>query len=210
MGRQNKNNNKLKIRDNRNKRIGQLAVVPCSSARTPIKSQMLDDKNIDVKDVQSMKGAKSFSQKAKEQGLYICICASIRKFREANRDSTFSQLYQHLIDNFPSVFEGMSSHPSNISKYISGDAGWSQAWFCNLSLIELAEQRMSEVLTDESIDNNTKINAYDKVWKYELAKRALDKEKEDEKVSALSEETSLTLENITKGLNEMTAGDENE
>ena len=69
---------------------------------------------------------------------------------------------------------------------------------------------MSEVLTDESIDNNTKINAYDKVWKYELAKRQLDKDKEDEKVSALSEETSLTLENITKGLNEMTAGDENE
>jgi hypothetical protein len=186
MSRQNKNNNKLRIKDNRNKRIGQLAVVPTPSARTPQKSLMLDNKNIDVNSVQSMKGGKSYSEKAKMQGLYITITASIRKFREANRDSTFSQLYQHLIDNFPTVFENMSSHPSNVSKIISADPQWSQAYFCNLSLIELAEQRMSEVLTDESIDNSTKINAYDKVWKYELAKRQLDKDQtqnnEDNKV----------------------------
>lgn len=209
MGRKN-NRNQLRIKDNRNKRTGVLAVVPTPSARTPKKSMLLDDKNIDANTVKSMKGGKSYSEKAKMAGLYICITAGIRKFRQENRDSTFADLYVYLQNNFPSVFSGMSSNASNVAKIISADPQWSQAYFCNLSLIELAEQRMSEVLTDESIDNNTKINAYDKVWKYELAKRQLDKEKEDEKVSALSEETSLTLENITKGLNEMTAGDENE
>lgn len=186
MGRQNKNNNKLRIKDNRNKRIGQLAVVPTPSARTPKKSMLLDDKNIDVNSVQSMKGGKSYSERAKMQGLHICISAGIRKFRQENRDSTFADLYVYLQNNFPSVFNGMSAHPSNVAKIISADKDWSQAYFCNLSLIELAEQRMSEVLTDESIDNNTKINAYDKVWKYELAKRQLDKDQtqnnEDNKV----------------------------
>ena len=174
MGRQNKNNNKLRIKDNRNKRIGQLAVVPTPSARTPQKSLMLDNKNIDVNSVQSMKGGKSYSEKAKMQGLYITITASIRKFREANRDSTFSQLYQHLIDNFPTVFENMSSHPSNVSKIISADPQWSQAWFCNLSLVELAEQRMLEVLTKEDIDDSTKIIAYDKVKKYAIAEKQME------------------------------------
>jgi len=170
------NRNKLKIRDNRNKRIGVLAVVPTPSARTPKKSMMLDDKNIDVNTVKSMKGGKSYSEKAKMQGLYICITAGIRKFRQENRDSTFSDLYVYLQENFPTVFQNMSSNASNVAKIISADPQWSQAYFCNLSLIELAEQRMSEVLTDESIDNSTKINAYDKVWKYELAKRQLDKD----------------------------------
>ena len=45
---------------------------------------------------------------------------------------------------------------------------------------------MSEVLNKEDIDDNLKVSAYDKVWKYELAKRQLDKEhtqnNEDNKV----------------------------
>lgn len=179
MGRKN-NRNQLKIKDNRNKRIGVLAVTPTPSARTPQKSLLLDDKNIDVNTVKSMRGGKSYSEKAKMQGLYICITAGIRKFRQENRDSTFADLYVYLQDNFPTVFENMSSNPSNVAKIISADPQWSQAYFCNLSLIELAEQRMSEVLTDESIDNNTKINAYDKVWKYEIAKRQMDKNTEKE------------------------------
>ena len=35
---------------------------------------------------------------------------------------------------------------------------------------------MSEVLNKEDIDDNLKISAYDKVWKYELAKREMEKE----------------------------------
>jgi len=168
--------NKLKIRDNRNKRAGQLAVTPCPSSRTPKKSLLMDDKNIDMNSVNKMRGHKSYSEKAKMQGLYIAVTAGIRKFRQENRDSTFADLYNYLQDNFPTVFEGMSSHPSNVSKIIGADPQWSQAYFCNLSLIELAEQRMSEVLNDENIDNNTKIAAYDKVWKVEIAKRQLDKD----------------------------------
>lgn len=175
----NKNNkNKLKIKDNRHKRNGQLCVVPTPSSRTPQKSLLLDDKNIDINTVKSMRGKKSYSEIAKIQGLYICITAGIRKFRQENRDSTFADLYVYLQDNFPTVFQNMSSNASNVAKIISADPQWSQAYFCNLSLIELAEQRMSEVLTDETIDNSTKINAYDKVWKYEIAKRQMEKNTE--------------------------------
>lgn len=202
--------NKLSIKDNRNKRAGNLSVVPASSAKASLKSQLLDDKNIPVEQVAKMCGRDSYTSKAKMQGLYIAITASIRKFRQENRDSGFDALRTHLIENFPTVFEGISQYAGNVGKIISADPQWCNAYYNNLSLIELAEQRMSEVLNKEDIDDNLKVSAYDKVWKYELAKRALDKEKDDEKVSALSEETSLTLENITKGLNEMTAGDENE
>lgn len=172
--------NKLKIKDNRNKRAGNLSVIPAQSAKTSVKSQMLDDKNIPIEQVNSMAGRDSYTAKAKKQGLYIAITASIRKFRQENRDSSFDALRTHLLENFPTVFEGISQYPGNVGKIISGDPQWSNAYYNNLSLIELAEQRMSEVLNKEDIDDNLKVSAYDKVWKYELAKRQLDKEQSNE------------------------------
>lgn len=172
--------NKLKIKDNRNKRAGNLSVIPAQSAKTSVKSQMLDDKNIPIEQVNSMAGRDSYTAKAKKQGLYIAITASIRKFRQENRDSSFDALRTHLLENFPTVFEGISTYPGNVGKIISGDPQWSNAYYNNLSLIELAEQRMSEVLNKEDIDDNLKVSAYDKVWKYELAKRQLDKEQSQE------------------------------
>jgi hypothetical protein len=147
---------------------------------------MLDDKNIPVEQVAKMCGRDSYTSKAKMQGLYIAITASIRKFRQENRDSGFDALRTHLLENFPTVFEGISQYAGNVGKIISADPQWCNAYYNNLSLIELAEQRMSEVLNKEDIDDNLKISAYDKVWKYELAKRQLDKEQtqnnEDNKV----------------------------
>lgn len=170
---------KLRNKDNRNKRAGTLAVTPCPSAakKEPKKSLMLDDKNIDVDVVNHIRGAKSFSQKAKEQGLYIAICTGIRKFRQANRDSTFKQLRVYLVDTFPSVFMTLSEHESNVSKMIAGDRGWSQAYFSSgLTLIELAEQRMYEVLEKEELEDNIKISAFDKVTKWEQARKEMETE----------------------------------
>lgn len=171
--------NRLNIKDNRNKRAGTLSVVPAKSAKPSIKSQLLDDKRIPVEAVKSLPGRESYTFKAKSQGLYIAITASIRKFRQENRDSGFDALRTHLLDNFPTVFEGISQYSGNVGKIISGDPQWCNAYYNNLSLIELAEQRMSEVLNKENIDDNLKISAYDKVWKYELAKRELEKTKEE-------------------------------
>lgn len=171
--------NRLNIKDNRNKRAGTLSVVPAKSAKPSIKSGLLDDKRIPVEAVKSLPGRESYSFKAKSQGLYIAITASIRKFRQENRDSGFDALRTHLLDNFPTVFEGISQYSGNVGKVISGDPQWCNAYYNNLSLIELAEQRMSEVLNKENIDDNLKISAYDKVWKYELAKRELEKTKEE-------------------------------
>lgn len=174
---------KLGIKNNRNKRAGTLAVTPCPSVakQGPKKSLLLDDKNIDTDVVNHICGAKSFSQKAKEQGLYIAICAGIRKFRQDNRDSTFKQLRVYLVENFPTVFENISEHESNVSKMIAGDRGFSQAYFSSgLTLLELAEQRMYEVLEKEELEDNIKINAFDKVTKWEQAKYQLDKEQSQE------------------------------
>lgn len=168
--------NKLSIKDNRNKRAGNLSVIPAHSAKTSVKSQMLDDKNIPIEQVNSMAGRDSYTAKAKKQGLYIAITASIRKFRQENRDSSFDALRTFLLENYPSVFDGISQYAGNVGKIISADPQWCNAYYNNLSLIELAEQRMSEVLNKEDIDDNLKVSAYDKVWKYELAKRQLDKE----------------------------------
>lgn len=172
--------NKLSIKDNRNKRAGNLSVVPASSAKASLKSQLLDDKNIPVEQVAKMCGRDSYTAKAKTQGLYIAITASIRKFRQENRDSGFDALRTFLLENYPSVFEGLSKYAGNVGKIISADPQWCNAYYNNLSLIELAEQRMSEVLNKEDIDDNLKVSAYDKVWKYELAKRQLDKEQSQE------------------------------
>lgn len=171
--------NRLNIKDNRNKRAGTLSVVPAKSAKPSIKSGLLDDKRIPVEAVKSLPGRESYSFKAKSQGLYIAITASIRKFRQENRDSGFDALRTHLLDNFPTVFEGISQYAGNVGKIISGDPQWCNAYYNNLSLIELAEQRMSEVLNKEDLEDNIKISAYDKVWKYELAKRELEKTKEE-------------------------------
>lgn len=166
--------NKLNIRDNRNKRSGNLSVVPAKSAKTSLKSQLLDDKNIPIEQVKSMCGRDSYTAKAKMQGLYIAITASIRKFRQENRDSGFDALRNHLLENFPTVFEGISQYAGNLGKIISADPQWSNAYYNNLSLIELAEQRMSEVLNKEDIEDSLKVSAYEKVWKYELAKRQIE------------------------------------
>lgn len=168
-------NKKLSVANSRYKRRGQLAVAPTPSAYQAKRTKLLDDKRNDMDKVNSLGGRKSYSQIAKTQGLYISICSAIRWFKQNNQDCTFKSLYVYLHSQFPTVFEKEDMHESNFAKIISGDTGWSQAYFSR-SLLELAEQRMSEVLNADYLDDNTKMVAYDKVWKVELAKRQLDAE----------------------------------
>ena len=171
MSRKNKN------KQDKYRRDARLSVVPPKSgkAKTYKKAEMLDNKDIDDSAVSHIVGRKSYGQKAREQGLYIVICSAIRKFRQENRDCTFADLNVFLQENFPSVFETIFNYPQNLSKIISGDKGWCAAYYSSgLTLIELAEQRMYEVLEKEELDDGLKINAYDKVFKYELARKEME------------------------------------
>lgn len=169
------------FKNSKYKRDARLAVTPTISGakREPKKAAILDKVDTNLDSVANIVGRKSYGQKAREQGLYINICAGIRKFRQENRDSTFAELAIFLKDNYPTIFDNdnIIKYPQNLSKVIAGDRGWSSAYFSSgLTLIELAEQRMYEVLEDEDIDNKDKITAYDKVMRYDLARRELEKE----------------------------------
>lgn len=162
----------LEVKNDVNKRFGQLATTPCLSAYKPKKTKMLDDKRNSVQDINKMHGRKSYSQIAKEQGLYISICSAISAYRQANRDSSFSDFYEYIHAAFPTVFKNPTMYSGNVAKIIASDKGWSQAYFSR-SLVELAEYRMREVLNSESLLDSEKMTAYEKVMKIELAKKEL-------------------------------------
>lgn len=169
------------FKNSKYKRDARLAVIPTISGakREPKKAAILDKVDTNLDSVANIVGRKSYGQKAREQGLYINICAGIRKFRQENRDSTFAELAIFLKDNYPTIFDNdnIIKYPQNLSKVIAGDRGWSSAYFSSgLTLIELAEQRMYEVLEKEEIEDNIKISAFDKVTKWEQAKKALETE----------------------------------
>lgn len=177
------------IKDLRYRRDIRLATAPAPSGiqRSPKRSQMLDIDGNNLDMFKNKTGNKSYSHKAKEQGLYISICTSIRKFRQEKRDSTFAELAVFLRENFPTVFsnDNIIKYPQNLSKVIAGEKGWSSAYFSSgLTLLELAEQRMYEVLENQDINDKEKMIAYDRVMKYDLARKELEREIESKEDSS--------------------------
>lgn len=171
----------LKIENNLSSRSNRLAVTPCKSARkADVRASIMDDKNIDNSILKNVPGRHSYAEKAREQGLYIATCAAIRKFRVENRDSTYKEVGEYLVKMFPTIFKPFK-YASNVSKTINSDIGWTRAYFSSgLNLVELAEQRMYEVLEKEDIDDSIKINAYDKINKYEQYKKELELNNNDD------------------------------
>ena len=63
----------------------------------------------------------------------------------------------------------------NFKKKIEQDEGWSNAFYCcQTELIDLANDRMYDILSSEKTDDKTIVAAYDKVMKYDLAKKQLE------------------------------------
>lgn len=167
-------------------RDGRLAVHPNTLNQSVVlkKADLLDDKE-QMFDVPHMAGRKSYVQKAKEQGLYFLIKAQIRKYRIENKDSSYADLYKYIQPIFPTVFDDEDMNAGNFKKKIEQDVGWTNAFYCCQSeLIDLANERMYEVLLKEGLDDKDIINAYDKVKKYALAEKQLnsDNENEDESI----------------------------
>ena len=156
-------------------RDGRLAVQPNTLNKSVVlkKADMLDDKET-MFDVPHTAGRKSYVQKAKEQGLYFLIKAQIRKFRIENKDSSAADLYAYIQPLFPTVFDDKDMNAGNFKKKIEQDAGWCNAYYCCQSeLIDLANDRMYELLSKDDVADKDIINAYDKVKKYALAEKQL-------------------------------------
>ena len=157
-------------------RDGRLAVQPNPLNQSVVlkKADMLNDKE-KMFNVPHTAGRKSYIQKAKEQGLYLLIKAQIRKFRVANKDSSYADLYRYIQPLFPTVFDDEDMNAGNFKKKIEQDEGWSNAFYCcQTELIDLANDRMYDILSSEKTDDKTIVAAYDKVMKYDLAKKQLE------------------------------------
>ena len=157
-------------------RDGRLAVQPNPLNQSVVlkKADMLNDKE-KMFNVPHTAGRKSYIQKAKEQGLYLLIKAQIRKFRVANKDSSYADLYKYIQPLFPTVFDDEDMNAGNFKKKIEQDEGWSNAFYCcQTELIDLANDRMYDILSSEKTDDKTIVAAYDKVMKYDLAKKQLE------------------------------------
>lgn len=157
-------------------RDGRLAVQPNPLNQSVVlkKADMLNDKE-KMFTVPHTAGRKSYIQKAKEQGLYLLIKAQIRKFRVANKDSSYADLYKYIQPLFPTVFDDEDMNAGNFKKKIEQDEGWSNAFYCcQTELIDLANDRMYDILSSEKTDDKTIVAAYDKVMKYDLAKKQLE------------------------------------
>ncbi len=149
-------------------RDGRLAVQPNTLNQSVVlkKADMLDDKE-EMFNVPHTVGRKSYVQKAKEQGLYFLIKAQIRKYRIANKDSSYADLYKYIQPMFPTVFDDEDMNAGNFKKKIEQDEGWSNAFYCcQTELIDLANDRMYELLSKDSLDDDKVLSAYDKVNKY--------------------------------------------
>lgn len=169
----------------RNKKKGRdarLAVQPNQLNKSVVlkKADMLDDKE-DMFNVPHTAGRKSYVQKAKEQGLYFLIKAQIRKYRVKHKDSSCADLYKYIQPLFPTVFDDEDMNAGNFKKKIEQDVGWCNAFYCcQVELLDLARDRMYDVLTKDSIDDETIIKAYDKVMKYSIAEKQLEQTQVDD------------------------------
>lgn len=149
-------------------RDGRLAVQPNTLNQSVVlkKADMLDDKE-EMFNVPHTVGRKSYVQKAKEQGLYFLIKAQIRKYRIANKDSSYADLYKYIQPMFPTVFDDEDMNAGNFKKKIEQDEGWSNAFYCcQTELIDLANDRMYELLSKDDLDDDKVLSAYDKINKY--------------------------------------------
>ena len=158
-------------------RDGRLAVQPNTLNQSVVlkKADMLDDKET-MFDVPHTAGRKSYVQKAKEQGLYFLIKAQIRKFRIENKDSSAADLYAYIQPLFPTVFDDKDMNAGNFKKKIEQDAGWCNAFYCCQSeLIDLANDRMYELLSKDNLDDDKVISAYGKVMQYSKDESEKDK-----------------------------------
>lgn len=155
-----------------NKRNARLTVAPSpANQKQCIKSEMSDDKE-KLLQVASMPGRKGYAEKCKTSGIFVRVCAHIRKFRTDNPDSSFMDLYKELHSAYPFVFEKdpKDMYGNNFQKVIEAEPKWCNAYYCNKTqLIELARQRVYEVLEKDEIEDAIAIRAFDTVMKYEIA-----------------------------------------
>ena len=167
-------NNRKKKKSLRNANI---AVTPREVRRESKKAEAVNS-GVDPFDESLKHGKNGYAFKAMQSGDYRTVGAVIKQFRQENPDSTYVQVYDALHKRFPWIFEreAKDMYSGNISEFINKDKLWRSCYFINKAeLIALAEIRISEILNDESTEDKVVISAYDKLKKYELAEKQLEK-----------------------------------
>ena len=154
-----------------NRRDARLSVVPTSSQRVQKKkSQFADDKE-KMHEVASMVGRKGYVEQCKAAGIFIQVCALVRKYRTENQDSSAMDVYKMLHEHYKGFIfdkDPKDMYGSNFMKTIQQEPALCNAFYCNKDeLKEIARQRVYEVITKEIIDDSVALKAYDVIMKYE-------------------------------------------
>ena len=156
----------------RKKRNARLTVVPSPANQKQCMKSALIDNNDTQTDVSSLPGRKGYAEKCKQAGIFVRVSAHIRDFRTKNPDTSFMDLYKELHSAYSFIFDKDPNdmYGNNFQKVIEAEPAWCNAYYTNrVQLVELARQRVCEVLEKDSIDDATAIRAYDTVMKYEVA-----------------------------------------
>lgn len=158
-----------------------LAVVPNENV---YKSKRLDAIRKGADPYEKAKGRTSYSVKAVQAGVFHKVAGAILSYKKENPTASYMELYNDVLhERFGYIFDEEEMYSGNVSKIVNSVQEWSDAWFFNQSeLVGLAESRLYQLLGKDDIDDKTVISAYDKIKKYEVVNKELDKGSVDNSV----------------------------
>ena len=135
------------------------------------KSKALDKGNFDS----STSGKRGYAEKCKLQGVFLRVTISIKEYRMAHPNSTFSDVWEYLHELYPYIFVKTREqvYGSNVQKMIEAEPQWCEAYYCGKEdLIKMAEYRISKILENPNLKDTDLIKLYDTLKKYEAEQNA--------------------------------------
>ena len=127
-------------------------------------------------DMSKVKGKKSYSEKIRESGQLIQLCAMITSYRASHPDCSSMDVYRDIMFKYFSYIYTIppdKMYASNVKKMIDSDKELREAYYTlrGLDLRALADYQMKRVLSKDSLDENIVISAYDKINKYDIVRQ---------------------------------------
>lgn len=129
-------------------------------------------------DMSKVKGKKSYSEKIRESGQLIQLCAMITNYRASHPDCSSMDVYRDIMFKyFPYIYAipPDKMYASNVKKMIDSDKELREAYYTlrGLDLRTLADYQMKRVLSKDNLDENIAISAYDKINKYDIVRQKM-------------------------------------
>lgn len=145
---------KTKVRDMR------LAIsAPINPPKPAMKAVLADDKDYVTSD---LKGRKSLIEKLKTSGLWFRVLSITRNYRKENPDSSYKDLYIHLREHFPAVFDNENVYGSNFKKIVDSDKDWSDCyWSYKGDIEDRIDLQMNLMLNRDNLAESTIVKLYE-------------------------------------------------